>query len=102
MFHTGLAENQRDPWAERFEENPEGFRRACENLGGHPFPQGDIAYVLPLFDGLPVLVQLWFGDEEFPANLRFLWDENTPDYIRYETMWYAKGMLLKRLEEEMT
>ena len=100
MFHTNLAENQRDPWAERFEADPVGFRRACEALGGQPFPRGDIAYTLELFDGLPVLVQLWFGDEEFPASLRFLWDENTLDYIKYETMWFAKGMLLKRLDEE--
>ena len=102
LFHRSLAEEGRDPWADRFEADPDGFRRACLALGGQPVPQGDMAYAVELFDGLRILVQLWFGDEEFPANLRFLWDENTPDYIRYETMWYAKGMLLKRLEEEMT
>ena len=102
IIHSGLAESKRDPWAERFEADPDGFRKACEALGGHPFSRGDIAYILELFDGLPVLVQLWFGDEEFPASLRFLWDENTLDYIKYETMWFAKGMLLKRLEEERT
>ena len=101
MFHTGLAENRRDPWAERFEADQSGFHRACKALGGQPFPQGDIAYVIELFDGLPVVVQLWFGDEEFPANLRLLWDENALQYIKYETMWFVKGMLLERLRECM-
>ena len=45
------------------------------------------------------MVQLWYGDEEFPPRLRFLWDENTTRYIRYETTWYALGLLMKRLRE---
>ena len=100
-FHTTLAERQQDPWAIRFESDPNGFRRACEALGGKPFPQGDIAYVMELFDGLPVLIQLWFGDEEFPAVLRLLWDENALMYLKYETTWFAKGLLLERLREQM-
>ena len=101
MFHQNLAEGQRDPWADRCEADPEGFRRACEALGGRPFPTGDISYAIELFDGLEVLVQLWFGDEEFPASLRFLWDENALMYIKYETMWFAKGLLLERIREAM-
>ena len=101
MFHTNLLEYAKDPWAESFEQNPEGFRNACQALGGKPFPQGDIAYEMEVFDGLPLVIQLWFGDEEFPAGLRFLWDENALMYIKYETMHYAKGLLLSRLREYM-
>ena len=101
LFHRSLLENPRDPWADRFEADPEGFRKACLALGGEPFPKGDLAYSIELFDGLRVLVQLWFGDEEFPANLRLLWDENALMYIKYETMWFAKGMLLNRIAENM-
>ena len=56
---------------------------------------------MELFDGLPVLIQLWFGDEEFPAVLRLLWDENALMYLKYETTWFAKGLLLERLREQM-
>jgi len=101
MFHQDLLEGKRDPWADRFEADPDGFRRGCEALGGRPLPLGDIAYAIELFDGLEILVQLWFGDEEFPASLRLLWDENTLQYIKYETMWFAKGMLLERIKEQM-
>ncbi len=101
MFHQSLLEEAKDPWAEKFQAEPGRFRRACEGLGGIPFPKGDIAYTIELFDGLPIAVQLWLGDEEFPANLRFLWDENAAMYIRYETMHYARGLLLSRLGEEM-
>lgn len=101
MFHSSLLEGKRDPWAERFEQDPEGFHRACRALKGRQLPMGDIAYAIELFDGLEILVQLWFGDEEFPASLRFLWDENALQYIKYETMWFARGMLLERLKESM-
>ena len=46
LFHRSLLENPRDPWADRFEADPEGFRKACLALGGEPFPNGDIAYAI--------------------------------------------------------
>ena len=101
MFHRSLLEESRDPWAERFDADPEGLRRACLAMGGIPIPQGDVAYAIELFDGLCIGIQLWLGDEEFPPSLRFLWDENALMYIRYETMYYARGLLLQRLAEKM-
>ena len=101
MFHRNLMEGKSDPWADKFEADPEGFRRACESFQGVPFPQGDIAYTLEVFDGLCLTLQLWFGDEDFPAGLKFLWDENATMYLKYETMHFAKGMLLKKIEKRM-
>lgn len=100
MFHQSLLEG-RDPWAQRFQDDLEGFRRACAALKGTPLPIGDAAYAIELFDGLCVVLQLWLGDEEFPPNLRFLWDENALMYLKYETMYYARGLLLQRLRAEM-
>ena len=100
MFHRTLLE-EKDPWAERFQAEPEKFRKACLALGGVAIPQGDIAYAIELFEGLRIGVQLWFGDEEFPPNLRYLWDENALMYLKYETMYFAKALLLYRLREEM-
>ena len=99
-FHQSLLE-ERDPNAELFQSRQSAFRYACEALGGKPLPTGDIAYAIAVFDGLPLAVQLWFGDEEFPASLRFLWDENALQYLKYETMYYARNLLLERLKAEM-
>lgn len=101
MFHQNLLEDARDPWAEKFQENLDAFRTACLSLGGRPLDSGDVAYAIELFDGLEIGVQLWLGDEEFPPNLRFLWDENATMYIRYETMFYARGLLLDRIDAAM-
>ena len=101
LFHQQLLEDKHDPWADRFERDLEGFRRACLSMGGRELPIGDAAYAIELFDGLCIVLQLWLGDEEFPANLRFLWDENALMYIRYETMYFIRGFLLERIWEKM-
>ena len=99
-FHRNLQEEE-DPNAVRFDQNPDGFRAACLALGGERMPGGDISYAIELVDGLRILVQLWHGDEEFPPSLRCFWDENALQYLRYETSWYAVGLLMRRLRERM-
>ena len=98
-FHSNLQEEGKDPLAEFFDKNQEGFHRACCALGGQRHHSADHSYTVELMDGLKILVQLWHGDEEFPARLRFLWDENVLRYIRYETTWFALGLIEKRLRE---
>ena len=100
-FHQNLLENEKDPWAEAFQASPDLFRDACRSLGGVPLGTGDIAYAVELFDGLPIAIQLWLGDEEFPPNLRFLWDENALMYLKYETMYFARNLLLDSIGEHM-
>ena len=100
-FHRDLQEDVRDPDAVRFDRDPAGFCAACEALKGERMQSADISYSIELVDGLRILVQLWHGDEEFPPNLRLLWDENTLRYLRYETTWYAAGLLMQRIREYM-
>ena len=102
MFHRNLLENQRNSWADRFQENPEVFRRGCLALHGVPFPGSDLGYGVDFFDGMKVAVQFWFGDEEFYPRLRYLWDESALQYLHYETMYFAVPLLLERIWEEGT
>lgn len=100
-FHGNLQEDTSAPYARFFDEDTEGFAAACEALQGEWMRGGDVSYAIELLDGLKILVQLWQGDEEFPPRLRLLWDENTTRYIRYETTWFARGLLLERIKEQM-
>lgn len=101
MFHQNLLEDVKDPWTQRLQENPEALRRACLALGGKPMPSGDISYAIELFDGLRIWLQFWEGDEEFLPRVRYLWDENALMYLKYETMYFAVGLLKRRLAEMM-
>lgn len=101
VYHRSLMEDQGDPFAQNVQDHRDAFCRACEALSGVPGPGGDVSYALPLFDGLPVAVQFWEGDDEFPPRVRWLWDENALMYLKYETMWFALGLLKNRIREQM-
>lgn len=86
-------------WADRFQQCLPQLRAALAEVGAAPFPQGDAACVFPVFDALPAVFQFWEGDEEFPPPVRFLWDENTPDCLKFETLYYVMGCFLERVAE---
>ena len=101
MFHRDLMENGRDALAQAIQANPEAFCRVCGEMQAGKAPGGDLGFTFALFDGLEIALQFWAGDEEFDPRLRFLWDENARMYLKYETMWFALGMLRRRILEGM-
>lgn len=52
-------------------------------------------------DSLPVILQFWESDEEFPPVLKLMWDENILSYMHFETTFFAAGHLLERLGDLM-
>lgn len=100
-IHTGLLELEEDPLATAFDKAPGSFRKACMALGGHPIAGGDEAYAVEVMDGLEIGIFFWYGDDEFPAQLRFYWDENALMYIKYETMHYTLGYLRALLKSSI-
>ena len=84
-----------------FEADPEAFRQACENLGGTAVAQGDIGYRFSVFADLPVVLKFYGSDEDFPASVTLLWDENMLSYVYYETVFYIAGFLLGEICREM-
>lgn len=75
------------------------LRQACERLHGEAQGVGDVAYRIPLFDFMPILLQFWDADEEFDAALKIMWDTHTLDFMHFETTFYAAGHVLARLTE---
>ena len=95
-FHQNLAEQ--NPDACLFQSCPQKLKEACKAMGGVPFQSGDIAYTLPFFEDLTLTLQFWLGDEEFAPRLRYLWDENALQYLKYETMYFAVDVLMAKLK----
>ena len=95
---SGLGDRLYDEAVERFRGKTAELARACRQLGGAAEPGGDMAYRLPVFPFLPVIVRFWDGDDEFAPQMRLLWDERTQEFVRYETTYYIASHLLRRLE----
>ena len=99
QFHQNLLEEARDPFAEKIDADPNWLHRAAAALQAEKIPGGDFGYAFHLFDGLKIGVLFWHGDEEFAPRVRYLWDANAKQYIRYETMYFATTLLRRRIKE---
>lgn len=86
---------------EHFTGKIDALSRACEKMGGKKAEKGDVAYELQLFPFLPMVLRFWDADEDFPASLQMLVDQNILDYMHFETLMFALGHFLQRLKEEM-
>ena len=89
--------NMFQKYANRFAGRKENLRKACESLGGIPYPIGEVAYQIPVFDFLTVVLQFWDADEDFDAQLIVKWDNHALHFMHFETTFYATGSLLQRL-----
>ena len=83
-----------------FDKETQKLDEACRKLGGVPAGKGDVAYRIQVFPFLPVIFQFWNSDEDFDAEIQFLWDENTLQYMHFETLWYVMSHIIRRLMEE--
>ena len=83
--------------AAQFAGNAGGLRAACERMGGLPLGRADVGYAMPLFHDFAIWFQFWDGDDEFPASIKYLFDERALRYMHYETLWYAMHSLTDRL-----
>ncbi len=101
VFSSGTVGNIFQKYTGLFDGKTRELAKACEKLGGIPEKVGDVSYRLEIFPFLPAVFQFWYSDEEFPAMLKFMWDENILDYVHYETIFFMMSHVLSRLEEEI-
>lgn len=88
-------------YADRFSEEQEKCKAACEALGGEALDKCDVGYRFWIFDFLPLEFRLWEGEEGIPAALRIYWDKNTPDFLRFETTHIVIGHILEEIHIAM-
>ena len=72
---------------------------ACRTLGGTKEKGGDVAFRINMFPFLSMILRFWDADDEFPASLQILVDENILEYMHYETMMFALSHVMSRLKE---
>ena len=89
-------------YAAAFQRAPARLKAACAALGGvmqQPMAGAEVTCLFPVTSFFSVLLQFWAGDEEFPPKITLLWDENTLEFMHFETTYFLQGDLLRRLKE---
>ena len=65
-------------YADFFSGKVDAVKKACVSIGGILKPAlagADITAEIPAFSFFPVLLQFWESDEEFPPQIKILWDK---------------------------
>ena len=73
--------------ATRFGADAPAFRRVCRSLGGAPLVMGDAAFAFRVLPRAPVAVILWQEDDEFPADVRLLFDRTISQHLPLDVIF---------------
>jgi len=77
MFYADTVSREVErPLAEVYADDPEAFLEAGVGLGAEPLPLADAAFALRPFPKVPVVFTLHVEDEEFPAEVRVLYERS--------------------------
>ena len=87
--------------ARAIQEKPEKFRQIMTQMGAKPVKLGDLGYQVQIFPDWVLCLKFYFADEDFDPCLHVLWDKNSLQFVRYETLYYIAGCLQKFLQERI-
>ena len=97
LYLTNFEKRAVTPLLGRFGNNPEKIWEPARKLGGRKADVGDVAFTLPVFPRVPITLQFWKADEEFPPRINILFDKTIIHYLPTEDIILASQMLTFRL-----
>jgi hypothetical protein len=80
-----------------FGPNVGAFKQACERGGGVATPLGNAAYIFYALPHLPVAVNYWCGDEDFPSTCKILFDSSASHYLPTDVCAILGSMLTRKV-----
>jgi len=77
VYYSVLRKRVLEPIIRKYGKDLKGFiSEMTKRFAAKEVEQGDASIVLEAFDGIPVLITLWQGDEEFPPEANLLFDRS--------------------------
>ena len=71
----------------RYGSDPKGLDEAALKLGCEKLDLADMAYKFMVFPKIPVYCLFWRGDDEFPPNLKVLFDRTIESHLAADSIW---------------
>lgn len=91
------SDNLIKPLAEKFGDRYDVFREAAQKIGGRSegsAPSGGESWLFHDLPFLPVRVVFFEADEEFPAEVKVLFDSSAPVFVTYEVLELVEMLLV--------
>jgi len=86
-FFVGPHELRTAIVRERYGKDPKAFQQAVTALDGRLEDMADAAGRLLPFPRMPLYFLIWFADDEFPADLRVLFDRSIERFLPADAIW---------------
>ena len=82
-----------EPIIRKYGKNPQGLLTALERLPAVEAKQADAAIVITAFEAVPILIEVWAGDDEFPPEANMLFDASITQIFCTEDIVVLAGFI---------
>ena len=99
FYWSAFVKRAKDPLVGFFGTRPELLMELAPLVGGQKAEDvsGDAAVIIRAFPRVPLVLQLWAGDDEFPADGNVLMDRTISDYLSTEDVAWASGLPIYKM-----
>ena len=97
LFFQGPHALPTEGLADRFGGDALGFLKAAAKIGGRSVNFGDAAAEFTVLPRIPLVCVLWLQDDEFPAQINYLFDASTSDQLPLDVILDMVNKVSNRL-----
>ncbi len=97
FYYPSFVKRAISPLVKTLAERPEALSHVARQLGRMETAPGDVALRVPSLPRVPVVLCLWEGDTEFPAEGNVYFDASISSYLGTEDIAYIAGATVYRV-----
>jgi len=108
MYNAAFQGYSGDEVVKKFEKIGQGFispnpdplhdfKQACLSIGGKPVDIGSASFIFQPLARVPLMVNYWLGDEDFPSSCKILFDESACHYLPIDACAILGSMLTRKI-----
>jgi hypothetical protein len=96
-YYPAFRKRAIEPILRKYGHKPENIFSCLERLPAKKVKQADAAIAVDTFEGVPALVELWAGDDEFEPEANMLFDKNISKVLCTEDVAVLAGFVAKHI-----
>jgi hypothetical protein len=97
IYYPAFRKRAIEPILRKYAENPQGLFTVSDKKISKNVNQADAAVEIEAFSGVPVLVELWKGDDEFGPEANILFDRSITKIFCTEDVAVLGGFVAKHV-----
>jgi hypothetical protein len=97
IYYPAFRKRAIEPLVRKYGKNPEGILWVLEGLAAQKVKEGDVGVSLEVFPGVPALIILWRGDDEFGPEANMLFDKSISKIFCTEDIAVLAGFVAAKV-----